>query len=269
MPKHKPLVSFSTDFGPGNRGHGVMKAVILERCPDAEVVELATNVEGFDLRDGAKNFEGLAWLPKGIHICVVDPGVGTQRRGLIIETGRGDYLVGPDNGVLLPAASFVGDVKRAWHITNQEYLRQPVSHVFHGRDVFASVAGHLAAGVKPQEIGVEVGAGSLAPAPYPEACAENGRISAEIIHVNAFGNVSFNIRNEALHQLVSLDDLITLTKGKQKIALPYKKTFGEVAAGTGLIFDGDFGRVEAALNQGSLAAKAGLKTADRVTLAKC
>ncbi len=268
MGRNKPFVSFSTDFGPGNKGHGVMKAVILERCPDAEVIELATNIHGFDIKDGAKNFEAVTWLPAGCHVCVVDPGVGTRRRAIVIETYRGDYLIGPDNGVLLPAAGFLEGIRAAYEITNPAYLRQPVSNVFHGRDVFASAAGHLAAGVKPRELGPEIPVGSLVDAPYPEARAENGKIAAEIIHVNGFGNAFFNVRDHGLHEAFALGDTVRLTAGKKRVDLRYAKTFGEVPIGKPVLVDDDFGRVEAALNQGNLAKKFGLKTGQKVTLAR-
>ncbi len=268
----KPLVSFSTDFGPGNKGHGIMKMTILERCPDAEVIELATNIQACDLRDGAKNFEAVAWLPKGIHICVVDPGVGTGRRGLVIETHRGDLLVGPDNGVLLPAAGFLGDIKKAYAIANRKYLRQPVSNVFHGRDVFASVAGHLAAGVKLPEIGPEIPIGSLVAAPYAEARLTEGssevRIDAEVIHLNGFGNVFFNVRDSVLQGLLKEGDAALLLAGKKKLLLPYRKTFGEVGKGKAVLVDDDFGRIEAALNQGNFVKKSGLKIGQKVAFTK-
>ena len=268
MAAARPYVSISTDFGPGNKGHAVMQAVIRERCPEAEIAELATNIQGFDLRNGARLFEAVAWLPKGVHVCVVDPGVGTSRRGLMIETGRGDWLVGPDNGVLLPATGFLGGIKRAYEITNEKYFRHPVSPVFHGRDVFASVAGHLAAGVQAAEIGRELPLKSLARAPYEEAVAGEGRIEAEIVCVNAFGNVFFNLRAETLHKLFEVGNDLKMAAGKKKIVFPYRKTFGEVPAGKPVIVDDDFGRVEAALNRGNLAKKFGVMSGQKITLTR-
>ncbi|MBI3619516.1 SAM-dependent chlorinase/fluorinase, partial [Candidatus Peregrinibacteria bacterium] len=96
----RPFLSLSTDFGPGNKGIGVMKAVILGICPEAQIIDLVHEIEGYNITEGAKLFEATAYLPVGCHVCVVDPGVGTSRRGLIIQTGRGDFLIGPDNGVL-------------------------------------------------------------------------------------------------------------------------------------------------------------------------
>ncbi|MFH0770038.1 MAG: SAM-dependent chlorinase/fluorinase [Candidatus Peregrinibacteria bacterium] len=113
-----PLISLSTDFGL-NKGIGIMKACILDICPDAVIIDLAHNIQSFDITDGARLFESVAYVRKGEHVCVVDPGVGTKRQGLIIETGRGDHLIGPDNGVLIPATRFLGGIRRAHRITTR------------------------------------------------------------------------------------------------------------------------------------------------------
>lgn len=249
----KLFISISTDFGPGNKGIGVMKAVILGICPDAQIITLANDIPGFDIREGARLLEAAAWLPVGYHICVVDPGVGTVRRGLAIQTGRGDVLVGPDNGVLLPAARFLGGVKNVHQITNEQLMREPVSPVFHGRDVFAPVAAHLACGRALREVGPALPLEELVGAPYEEAEMRRDAIEATIISRNTFGNVFLNVRAEAMHELCTVGESITVHAGEQQLAVPYRRTFGDVAVGKEVILDDDFGRVELAINQGNFA----------------
>ena len=111
------FISYTTDFGPGNKGHGTMQAVALKICPDAKIIELATNIDSFNLKSGARIFEAVKYLPVGCHVCVVDPGVGTKRKAIIIRTKRGDYLIGPDNGVMLPAAQILGGIEKIHEIT--------------------------------------------------------------------------------------------------------------------------------------------------------
>lgn len=263
--KH-PLVSMTTDFGPGNKGIGVMKATILERCPDAVIIDLAHDVTGFSIQEGAKLFEACAWLPKGEHICVVDPGVGTKRRALIIETVRGDRLIGPDNGVLIPATRFLGGIKRAHQISNEKYMRLPVSAIFHGRDVFAPAAGHLAAGIRIEEFGPEIPMSDLTPAAYVEAKAEKNIIQAQCVVINHFGSCFLNVRQEEMHNVFRPDDAVSLQIGNHTIVLPYKRTFGDVPPGEALIMDDDFGRVEIAVNMENFAERFGVKVGDVMTL---
>ncbi|MEK7137456.1 MAG: SAM-dependent chlorinase/fluorinase [Patescibacteria group bacterium] len=120
----KPFISISTDFGPGNKGLGVMRATILMICPEAEIIDLANDITGFDTTEGAKLLESVFYLQRGFHICVVDPGVGTKRRGIAIETGRGDFLIGPDNGVLIPATRNTCASRSPPSSTEETFLRQ-------------------------------------------------------------------------------------------------------------------------------------------------
>ncbi len=264
----RKLISLSTDFGAGNKGIGVMKAGILQICPEAEIIDLEHDNEPCDIVQGARNFEAVAWLPKGIHICVIDPGVGTERKGIIIETNRGDFLIGPDNGVLLPAARFLGGIKKVFQITNEKFFRKPVSPVFHGRDVFAPVAAYLANGTPIGEFGAEIKEKELAKAPYEEAKAGRNTIEAEVIHTNRFGNIFLNIMQEEMHKVFRQNDKIQLIAKNKKVMRPYKKTFGEVALGKEVIVDDDFGRVEIAINQGSFAKKHAIKQGQKIVLKK-
>ena len=259
-----PLVSLSTDFGPGNKGIGVMKSVILQICPQAQILDLAHDIHGFNVKEGAKLLEAAAWLPVGCHVCVVDPGVGTARRALIIETGRGDRLIGPDNGVLLPVTRFLGGIQSVHDITNERFMRLPVSPTFHGRDVFAPAAAHLASGVPLQEFGQALPAENLCAAAYEEAKAEHGMIRAEAVVINRFGSVFLNVLQEEFHRLFTPGAEVLLDMRGTRVRVPYRKTFGDVPPASAVVLDDDFGRVEVAINQGSFAEKHRVRVGDPV-----
>lgn len=263
------LISISTDFGPGNKGLGVMEAGIHTLCPNARIIRLANDIPGFNLKEGARLFEACAWLPVGFHICVVDPGVGTDRRGLIIATKRGDYLIGPDNGVLIPATRFLGGIVEVHEITNETLMRQPVSPVFHGRDVFAPAAAHLANGVHMEKFGPRIQEQELVKAPYEEATCKDGSIEAEVISINDFGNVFLNVRAEEMHKLSTLNSNVELRFKNKSLFLPYRRTFGEVPKGELVILDDDFGRIEIAVNQRSFGERYEVGQGEMVELRKC
>jgi len=257
----KPFISLSSDFGVGTQGIGIMHAIALEICPDARILDLRHGIPGFDVTEGAWTMESVQFLPLGAHVCVVDPGVGTQRRSIIIKTKRGDCLVGPDNGVLMPAAERVlGGIEKAVEITNEKYLRKPVSPVFHGRDVFAPAAAWLCKGVRIEEFGQEIKPRDLVKAPYDEAKVSQGLVEGKIIHVNHFGSVCVNVRQDAFARsgIKYGDDILIETAGR-KIKTRFLKTFGEVAKGEIVAFPDDYGRLEIAVNMGSFCKKTGAK----------
>ena len=264
----KPFISISTDFGPGSKGIGAMKAAILNVCPEAHIIDLCHENAPCNISEGAYNLEASAWLPIGIHVCVIDPEVGTTRKGIVIETNRGDFLVGPDNGVLLPATRFLGGVKRAHQISNEMFFQKPVSPVFHGRDVFAPVTAHLANSAAIEEFGTQLNENELVKAPYEEAKAMGRKIEAQVIYANRFGNISLNIMQKEMHKLFSIGEKIQLNFIKKKIFSTYARTFGGVGIGKEAVIDDDFGRIEIALNQASFAKKHSIKQGQKIVLAK-
>src|SRR3990170_41153 len=144
-----PLISFLSDFGTGSTP-AVCRGVMWSIAPDARLLDLTHDVRQFAVRDGAFLLSrAVGYLPVGVHLAVVDPGVGTTRRPVVVRTERGDLLVGPDNGLLLPAARELGGPVDAWEITNRDLWLPNVSSTFHGRDLFAPVAAHLAGGLEP------------------------------------------------------------------------------------------------------------------------
>ncbi len=265
----RPFISLSSDFGVGTQGIALMHAAVMEICPEAEILDLRHGIPGFSATEGAWTMESVQFLPAGAHVCVVDPGVGTKRRGIIIKTRRGDYLVGPDNGVLIPASKILGGIEKAVEIANDKYMRKPVSPVFHGRDVFAPAAAWLCRGVRIEEFGPALDPKNLAKAPYEEAKVSKGLVEGRIIHVNHFGSVCVNAgQDDFARSGIKYKDNILIEVAGRKIKTRFLKTFGEVAKGDVVAFPDDYGRIEIAINQGSFCKRYGVKLMDNIRMFK-
>lgn len=263
----KPFITLTSDFGVQSQGAGIMEAVISEINQNAHVIHLMHGLPDFNLFYAARTMETVSYMSIGYHVCVVDPGVGTKRKPIIVETERGDFLIGPDNGVLLPATRFLGGIKKIVEITNKKYMRLPVSPVFHGRDIFAPAAAYLSKGVRIIDFGKEIKPNDLAEAPYEEAVAERNRIEAKIISINKFGSIHLNIMHSEWDRLkLKIGDLVKLNFVNKVLSIPYHITFGDVEKGKPLIFTDDYGRIEVALNQDSLKERYKLKIGDTITI---
>ena len=249
------------------QGIGIMETVALEINPYAHVIHLMHGLPDFNLFYAARTMETIFTMPVGYHVCVVDPGVGTKRKPIIIKAGRGDYLIGPDSGVLIPATRFLGGIKKAVEIANEKYMRKPVSPIFHGRDIFTPAAAYLSKGIKMEEFGKELNIKNLAKAPYEEAEVKNGEIKAKIISINKFGSLHLNIMHNIWDRFnIKLGNNISIMLNKKSIKVPYFTTFGEVEKGKPLIFKDDYGRIEIAINQGSFARKYPVKVGDDIAI---
>lgn len=266
--KFRKFLSFTSDFGVGTQGIGLMHAVAMEICPEARLLDLRHGLPGFDVTDGAWTMEAVSCLPVGCHVCVVDPGVGTSRKPIIIKARRGDFLIGPDNGVLIPAAErFLGGIEKAVEITNGKYMRKPVSPVFHGRDVFTPAAAWLCKGTRLEDFGPGIERKDLADAPYGEAEVSKGLVEGEVIHLNHFGSIFINVKqSEFAKSGIKYGDKVSVETGGKRIKTRFLKTFGEVPEGKPVMFPDDYGRVEVAINMGDFSKRygAGLRDALRV-----
>jgi S-adenosylmethionine hydrolase len=182
-------VSFTTDYGRADGFVAACLGVIARTAPHVRVIDVTHDVPPGDVRRGAAVLaQTVGYLPPSVHLAVVDPGVGTARRGLAVVTGSG-VLVGPDNGLLLPAAGALGGITATYELAEREFWSPDVSRTFHGRDVFAPVAAHLANGVDPAVLGPAVAAGDLVRLPEPAVTARPGELTAEVLTIDRFGNV--------------------------------------------------------------------------------
>lgn len=264
-----PIITLTSDFGVQSQGVGIMEGVALEINPDAYVIHLMHGLPDFDICYAARTMETINYMPVGFHVCVVDPGVGTERKPIIVQAGRGDYLIGPDNGVLIPATRFLGGIKKAVEVTNEKYMKKPVSPIFHGRDIFTPAAAYLSKGVKIEEFGREIKEKDLANAPYEEAVTGKNQINAKIISINKFGSLHLNITHAAWDIFnIKLSDEVNFRIKNKNIKMPFSTTFGDVEKGKPLIIKDDYGRVEVALNMDSFAKEYKVKIGDDITIEK-
>lgn len=270
-PNYKPLITLTSDFGLHSQSVGVMEAVALSIAPDASVVHLMHGLPAYNISAAARTLECVKSLDKTsthVHVCVCDPGVGTSRKAIICCTARGDYLVGPDNGVLRPAAYLLGGLTAVYQITNTKYMRLPVSPIFHGRDIFVPAAAHIARGISPDQFGQELDVRELVAAPYDEAVVTDNRIYASVIQINAFGSLHLNI----LHSLWdSLDIkhgavLQVIFSDRTTIEVTASRVFADVPPGGLAVLKDDYGRVELAKNLGSLVSEYPVKVGETVIL---
>ncbi|HKW90035.1 MAG TPA: SAM-dependent chlorinase/fluorinase [Candidatus Acidoferrales bacterium] len=258
----RPIITLTTDFGSADHLVGTMKGVILGVNPDAEIVDITHKVIPYDLLDGALAI-GQAYKyfpPKTIHIIVVDPGVGTQRRPLLITADQ-HFLVAPDNGV----CSMIFEREEnlvVRHVTSEHYFQHPVSNTFHGRDIFAPVAAWLSKSWQTQAFGEEVTDFVRFSLPKPKP-ADNC-LKGVVLRVDNFGNLLTNFSTEDAPQLLA-GSAFTLRLGSAEIS-KFVQTFAQGAANEPVLVLGSSGFFEVAVNRGNAARALAANRGTEVTL---
>jgi len=248
----QPLIVLLTDFGEKDHYVGAMKGAIFCANPSARIDRITNQVGKFDVAEGAYTLaEAAREYPDGaIFVAVVDPGVGSSRKGIAVRTMNDKIFIGPDNGLLSPAADEAGIVE-VRQISNPAFMRPGnVSDTFHGRDIFGPLAGHLSGGASFEEIGPKVDA--IRELPASEAALCNGKLVGTIIHVDEYGNLITNIPIHMVEQLgLTIGSFAAIKIGEQGIKAEYVRTYSDVDAGKPL-FLSNRGFVEAAINMQSL-----------------
>ncbi|HSD52204.1 MAG TPA: SAM-dependent chlorinase/fluorinase [Candidatus Methylomirabilis sp.] len=260
-----PVVTLFTDFGHRDPFVGIMKGVILSVCPTAAVVDLCHETAAHDILGGSfLLLSAVRFFPaETIHVAVVDPGVGGPRRPILARIDD-QLFVGPDNGLLsYPMAS--GTVQAVRVITAREYLLPQRSTTFHGRDVFAPVAGHLARGVPPDRFGPEIADPVRLPIPRPRR-DPSGRLVGEIVWIDHFGNCVTNILGEDLEALAAGQTTRLRAILDGRAVGPIVQFFAEIAPGGGGGVIGSTGHLELFINQGHLARTWGVGTGASVVV---
>lgn len=257
-----PIVSLTTDFGLKDSYVAEMKATILGICQSAVLVDVTHEVDKFDLRMGAYALASAApYFSKGtVHLAVVDPDVGTKRRPIIIQTERA-LFVGPDNGVLVPATEAQG-VKRMYEITSRRLMLPHVSNTFHGRDIFAPAAAHLANGVFPEEFGHEIS--EVVKPSFAKATRKEDAVVGEILHVDSFGNITTNIHAKNVGSFKA--GTLHVEMAQHKMDLKLLKSYAEANPQEPIALIGSHNYLEIALNQGNAAEKFQIRPGDKITL---
>jgi S-adenosylmethionine hydrolase len=270
----RPVITFLSDFGPA--APAVCRGVMFGIAPDANVIDISHQVTRYAIADGAGTLVfALPHMPVGVHVAVVDPGVGTERLGLALRVKRGDVLIGPDNGLLIDAAEALGGIVGARSIENRELMLPVISSSFHGRDVFSPVAAHLAMGTPFESVGPEVPIARLVRLPVPKPTVLRGELETEVVHILVFGNVTL------AGTPADLDAALGTVRPGDRLAVEFEpfdgrtgttevttweKTFGLVPFGASLLMADSEGWLSFADNQGNAAARLGLSLGQRASI---
>ncbi len=249
------FISFLSDFGLQDDFVGTCHGVIKLIAPDSQIIDITHGIEPQALLQGALVLAStLPYMPSGVHLAVVDPGVGSGRRGLAVRDEGGRLYVGPDNGLLVPAAEKLGGIAEAWELTNEEYMLQPVSRTFHGRDVFAPAAAHLSAGVEPGELGPSVELGSLVRLELPVPEIGEARISATVLYVDRYGNVQLNLSRADIERAGMLPGtLVELDLGVDRYYATAARTFADARVGDIILYEDAYENIAVAITDGNAA----------------
>ncbi len=268
----RPVITLLTDFGTRDPFVAEMKAVILSICPEATIVDISHDVEKFNIRHGAFVLAcAYRYFPKRtIHVVVVDPGVGTERRPIVIKT-RNYYFIGPDNGVLLLAADEDG-IEEVREIKNPRYMLPQISTTFHGRDIFAPAAAYIARGVPLRDLGPELKPNQLNRPKFSTVEIRGNAIEGEVLHIDSFGNVITNIKAHHLDEIgirYGMRLLVKLPDLGIELEVPFVKSYGYVDVGKELSLIDSHDFLELAINQGSFCSRYGVRVGMRVIITKC
>jgi len=261
MPSH--IITLTTDFGLKDPYVAEMKAVILNISPNAKIVDITHEVEKFNIRMGAYTLAAACpYFPKGtIHMAVVDPGVGTKREAILIQA-RNAHFIGPDNGVLTLAAESQG-IKRIYRVENPEFMLPMVSNTFHGRDVFAPAAAHLANGISPSEFGPEIR--EIVTPEYAKMTKTRNTLTGEVVHIDGFGNIITNLREKDL-ELIGVKRKVNLKIKGNMLKLKLCKAYSEADTQQPLAIIGSHNFLEISINQGNAAENFKTRVGDKITL---
>jgi S-adenosyl-L-methionine hydrolase (adenosine-forming) len=261
-------ITFLTDFGVTDdlvgTCHGVMKRI----APEVEIIDITHGIDPQEILQGALVLRNtLPYMPEGVHLAVVDPGVGTDRKAIALRSGDGRLYVGPDNGLLIPAAERMGGITDAWELTEQAYRLAPLSRTFHGRDVFAPAAAFLAGGLEPAELGPSLDASVLTRLDIPVAQVSAEETVAHVLIVNRFGNVQLNLTASDLDEVgIVPGTRLELEIGLERYYAVAARTFADVARGDIVLYEDSYRNISIAINVGDAASVISARIGDRVRI---
>ena len=247
------VITFLTDFGLQDdfvgTCHGVMKRI----APEAPIIDVTHGIVPQGVLQGAVVLANtLPYMPSGVHLAVVDPGVGGPRRAVALRGGDGRLYVGPDNGLLVPAAEKLGGIDAAHELLNRKYALEPISRTFHGRDVFAPAAAHLASGVSLAELGPALDPTTLTRLDLPEPEVGERRIRATVLYVDRFGNMQLNVRREHLDH-VAPGTRVELELALERYYAVAARTFADARAGDIILYADSYENIAVAVSGGNAA----------------
>jgi hypothetical protein len=267
-------ISFLSDYGTTDEFVGIVKCVIADIAPHVNVIDITHDIAAFDVRAGSLALaRAISYVPKGVVLAIVDPGVGTSRRAVAVSVSGGEgILIGPDNGLLATGVALAGGGEMAVELTNAKYHLTAPGETFAGRDIFAAVAAHICNGVSLLELGTEIDVASILPGIVPVPREEHGKMLAEVTWVDHFGNCQLNVGPEEIAHMgspvrVTIGSLTAITAGSQPVvrSVPIVRNFSEIGGGIGLVID-SFGMLALCVDRGSVAQQLDLGTTELVVI---
>jgi S-adenosyl-L-methionine hydrolase (adenosine-forming) len=249
------FVTFLSDFGLQDDFVGTCHGVIKTIAPDVQIVDVTHGIPPRQLLQGALVLANTTpYMPVGVHLAVVDPGVGSSRRPLALRSADGRLFVGPDNGLLVPAAERLGGIDAVHELANPDYALDSVSRTFHGRDLFAPAAAHLASGVSLDALGPPLAPDALARLDVPSAEVGENRIRATVLYIDRFGNVQLNLTREHLEQAEVLPGTtLELELGLDRYYAVAARTFADARKGDVILYEDSYRNIALAISGGNAA----------------
>jgi hypothetical protein len=250
------ILTLLTDYGRDDDFVGVCHAVIAGIAPDARIVDITHGVPRHDVRAGALVLRNtLPYVPPGVHVAIVDPQVGTERRAVALRAEDGRIFVGPDNGLLSLAFEKAGGVVEAVDVTRSPHRLEPVSATFHGRDVFCPVAAHLASGDELAEAGEPLDPDELVTIALPKPRTDGDALVAHVLSIDRFGNAALNVSHESLAGTgIVLGGQVEIRSGTEHFHAVVAQTFADVREGDILVYEDAYRALSVAINRGDAAA---------------
>jgi S-adenosylmethionine hydrolase len=262
------VVTLLTDYGRDDDFVGVCHGVIRGIAPDAQIIDITHGIERYGVRQGAIALRNaLPYMPVGVHVAIVDPQVGTERRAIALRTGDGRILVGPDNGLLSLAWEQSGGIAHVIDVSRSPHRLEPLSATFHGRDIFAPVAARLAAGAELADAGDPIDPAELTRVALPEPRLEGETLIAHVLVLDRFGNASLDVGHEQLTGSgLTLGERIEVEVGGKPYLAVYAQTFADVGTGELIVYQDAYRTLALAINHGDAASTLGLRRDAEVRL---
>jgi len=263
-----PLITFLSDYGHRDDFVGVCHGVIASICPKARVIDITHGLPRHDVLAGAIVLRNvLPYMPVGVHLAVVDPDVGADRRAVALRLHGGRVLIGPDNGLLSLAAAGGDGIVEAADIGRSPFRLAPISATFHGRDIFAPVAARIAAGASLTDAGEPLNPAELVVVAPPQPARDDDALVAHAVYVDHFGNVQLNVRHEDLAESgLRLGHRVSLQSGSDPVIAQFARTFADVGEGELLVYEDAYRTLAVAVSGGDAAARLGLAPGDELRL---
>ena len=249
------FITFLTDFGLQDDFVGTCHGVIKRIAPESQIIDITHGIPAQAVMQGALVLANtLPYMPVGVHLAVVDPGVGSHRRPLALRDGEGRFYVGPDNGLLVPAAERAG-ITDAHELANPSYALDTVSRTFHGRDLFAPAAAHLSRGIAIAELGPPVDPEALVRLELPTPSYGEGVVHATMLYVDSFGNVALNLTRDDLDRVgVAPGTRLELELSGERYYAVAARTFADARPGDVILFEDSYRNMSVAISNGNAAA---------------